>query len=139
MFRKDASVELLNQRSQNTLVSHLAIEFLEVGEDFVLARMPVDHRTVQPLRLLHGGASVAFAETLGSMAAFLCIDEETHYCLGLEINANHLRAVPETGWVFGKATPVHTGRKTHVWEIKITNEQGKIVCISRITIMVMEK
>jgi 1,4-dihydroxy-2-naphthoyl-CoA hydrolase len=139
MFRADASVELLKERSQNTLMTHLGMEILEVGTDYIKAKMPVDHRTVQPLRLLHGGASAAFAESLGSMASFLTIDEETQYCLGLEINANHLRAVPETGWVYGYVHPLHAGRKTQVWEIRISNEAGKLVCISRLTVMVIDK
>ena len=139
MFKKKSSIELLNERSQNTMVDHLGIEFLEIGEDYITAKMPVDNRTVQPLRLLHGGASLAFAETLGSMAAFLCIDEEKQFCLGLEINANHIRSVEEGSWVFGKAKALHIGRKTHVWEIKINNSQNKLVCTSRITMMIMDK
>jgi 1,4-dihydroxy-2-naphthoyl-CoA hydrolase len=135
----DTLLQQLKERSRNTMVEHLGIEFLEAGKDFLAGRMPVDHRTVQPLRLLHGGASVAFAETLGSMAAVLQVDADKQYCLGLEINANHLRPVPETGWVFGWATALHIGRKTQVWEIKITNEQDKLVCISRITIAVMDR
>lgn len=139
MFKKESSIELLNERSQNTMVDHLGIEFLEIGEDYITAKMPVDNRTVQPLRILHGGASLAFAETLGSMAAFLCIDEEKQYCLGLEINANHIRSVEEGSLVIGKAKALHIGRKTHVWEIKISNSQNKLVCTSRITMMIMDK
>jgi 1,4-dihydroxy-2-naphthoyl-CoA hydrolase len=135
----DTTVELLNERGKNTLVEHLGIEFMEAGKDYLVARMPVDNRTVQPLRLLHGGASVAFAETLGSMAAYLYINPDTHYCLGLEINANHIRSVPENGWVYGKVTPLHIGRRTQVWEIKITTGEDKLVCVSRITMAVVEK
>jgi 1,4-dihydroxy-2-naphthoyl-CoA hydrolase len=100
--------------------------------------MPVDHRTIQPLGLLHGGASVALAETLGSVASTFCIDTTTHFVVGLEINANHIRSVRE-GYVTGRATPIHIGKKTHVWEIRITNEVGELVCVSRITIAILEK
>ena len=133
------TLESLNHLGKNTLAEHLGIAFTEVGTDYLLAKMPVDYRTVQPLRLLHGGASVAFAETLGSVAAFLYINPDTHYALGLEINANHLRSVAETGWVWGRVSPLHIGRRTHVWEIRITNEADKLVCVSRITLAIMEK
>ncbi|MES2355129.1 MAG: hotdog fold thioesterase [Pseudomonadota bacterium] len=123
---------------EGTLVEHLGIEVLEIGNDFLKARMPVDYRTRQPMGLLHGGASVALAETLGSIGAYLCVDPEKQNCVGLEINANHLRAV-SSGWVYGVARPLHVGRRTQVWEIKITNEEDKLVCISRITIAVIDE
>jgi 1,4-dihydroxy-2-naphthoyl-CoA hydrolase len=135
---KGVTVDLLNQLSLNTLVTHLGIVFTEVGTDYLVARMPVDHRTHQPLGLLHGGASVALAETLGSTAAHICVDQATQYCVGLDINANHVKAV-RTGFVNGKATPIHIGKKTHVWEIRITNDEGELVCISRITMAVIDK
>ncbi len=138
MFNPGVSVETANARNQNTMVDHLGIEITEVGEDFMVAKMPVDRRTVQPLGLLHGGASVALAETLGSVAANCVIDPEKQYCVGLEINANHIRSATE-GYVYGTAKPAHIGRKTHVWEIKIRNEQGKLTCISRITMAVIDK
>jgi 1,4-dihydroxy-2-naphthoyl-CoA hydrolase len=100
--------------------------------------MPVDHRTKQPFGLLHGGASVVLAETLGSFAASISVDMEKYQCVGLEINANHIRSVKE-GYVYGKATPLHVGRQTQVWEIRITNEAGQLVCVSRITIAVLER
>jgi len=101
--------------------------------------MPVDHRTRQPFGILHGGASVVLAETLGSVASYLCLtDPVKQRAVGLEINANHLRPVSE-GWVYGKVTAVHLGRKTHLWDIKITNEGGKLVCVSRITVMIVEQ
>lgn len=100
--------------------------------------MPVDHRTHQPLGLLHGGASVALAETLGSIASYCCVDTTTHYCVGLEINANHIKSV-KSGFVFGTTRPLHVGKKTQVWEIRITTEQNELVCISRITIAVIDK
>lgn len=120
------------------MVQHLGIEFTDVGNDYLAAKMPVDHRTQQPLGLLHGGASVALAETLGSVAATLCVDPAVQYCVGLEINANHIKAV-RSGFVYGKTTPVHIGKRTHVWEIRITEENGDLVCISRITMAVIDK
>lgn len=132
------TAEMLNAGSQNTMVSHLGIEFTEVGQDVVKATMPVDRRTIQPLGLLHGGASAALAETLGSVAATLHVDPETQAVVGLEINANHVRPVRE-GVVFGAARPIHLGRKTQVWEIKITDKDDKLVSISRLTVMVIDK
>jgi 1,4-dihydroxy-2-naphthoyl-CoA hydrolase len=120
------------------MVAHLGIEFTAIDENSFTAKMPVDHRTHQPLGLLHGGASVALAETLGSMAAAFCVDLNTQYCVGLDINANHVKGV-KSGYVFGTTTPIHIGKKTHVWEIKITNEQNELVCISRITIAVIDR
>mgnify|MGYP003717954511 CR=1 FL=1 len=118
MFPKEASLERINAFSQNTLVEHLGIEIIEIGDNFLVGSMPVDHRTHQPLGLLHGGASVALAETLGSIAATLTLDVKKQYAVGLEINANHIKSARE-GRVIGKAEPVHIGKKTHVWQIKI--------------------
>ena len=115
---------------------HLGLEFSEVGDDFLVARMPVDSRTHQPLKMLNGGASCALAETVGSMAANLCLDRTQFVALGLDINANHLKAV-STGYVYGKASPLHLGRKTQVWEIRITDENGNLTCISRLTMAVI--
>jgi 1,4-dihydroxy-2-naphthoyl-CoA hydrolase len=120
------------------MVKHLGIEYTEIGADFIKGKMPVDHRTQQPMGLLHGGASVVLAETLGSVGANLCIDTDKYYCVGLEINANHIKSI-KTGWVYGKATIIHAGKKTQVWEIKITNEAEQLVCISRLTMAVIEK
>ena len=120
------------------MVAHLGIEFTEIGENHLTAKMPVDHRTHQPYGLLHGGASVALAETLGSMAAAFCVDLKTQYCVGLDINANHVKGI-KSGFVFGTTTPMHIGKKTHVWEIKITNDQNELVCISRLTIAVIDR
>jgi len=131
-------VDDLNNISRNTLVSHLGIQFTEVGDDFLCATMPVDHRTYQPLGLLHGGASVALAETLGSVAATLCVDQKTQYCVGLEINANHIKSARD-GFVKGTVRPIHIGKRTQVWEIKITNPQDELVSISRITMAVIDK
>ena len=138
IFPPQVTVEMLNQTRANTLVEHLGIEFTEVGSDYIIARMPVDFRTHQPLGLLHGGASVVLAETVGSLAANCCLDPEKQYAVGLEINANHVRSVTE-GYVYGKTTPIHIGRTTHVWDIRITNEAGQLVCVSRLTVAVKDK
>lgn len=124
---------------KNSMVDHLGIEVIEVGDDFIKARMPVDHRTIQPMtKVLHGGASVALAETLGSSAAYCCVDADKFFVVGLEINANHIRSVRD-GWVIGTARPIHRGRTTQLWEIRITDTADKLVCISRLTIAVLEK
>ena len=120
------------------MMEHLGIEYTEVGPDSITARMPVDHRTHQPFGLLHGGASVVLAETLGSVAAHMCLDGEKQYTVGLDINANHIRAV-RSGWVYGTTKPLHIGGKTQVWEIRITTEEGALVCISRITMAVLDR
>lgn len=115
----------------------LGIEFLEAGEGYLLARMPVDKRTQQPFGILHGGASVVLAETLGSVASWMLLDDpKTQRAVGLEINANHIRSVRD-GWVYGRCTPLHTGRTTHVWDIRVTDEQSKLVCVSRLTVAVI--
>ncbi len=119
------------------LPNHIGIEFTEIGPDFLRARMPVDDRTRQPFGILHGGASVALAETLGSLGAGLVIDRAKQRCVGQEINANHIRAV-SSGHVIGTARPVHLGRRSHVWEIRITDEQDRLVCISRITMYILD-
>ena len=123
---------------KNTLGDLLGMEFTEIGADFIKATMPVDHRTKQPYGLLHGGASVALAETLGSVASGLVIDPTKFHCVGLEINANHVRGVSE-GFVTGIATPVHIGASTHIWDIKIYDQKDKLVCISRLTVAILQK
>ena len=138
MFNSQINVEVLNQMSKGNMVEHLGIEFLEIGKNFIKARMPVDKRTMQPLGLLHGGASVVLAETLGSVAANFMVNPEKQYCVGLEINANHIRSARE-GFVTGITTPVHIGKKTQIWEIRITDESDELVCISRLTMVVMDK
>jgi len=135
-FRAPVSLEALNRLSRGTLIEHLGIVFTGAGDDWLQATMPVDPRTRQPYGLLHGGASVVLAETLGSSAGNLCVDTTTHICVGLEINANHLRAT-RTGTVTGTARAVHVGRTTQVWDIRIENEAGKPVCISRLTLAVV--
>jgi 1,4-dihydroxy-2-naphthoyl-CoA hydrolase len=137
MFNKSLGLDFLNSMGKNNIEEQLGIEYVEIGEDFIVARMPVDHRTKQPFGILHGGASVVLAESLGSVASFLCLENpEKQKAVGLEINANHLRPVSE-GWVFGKVTSIHLGKKTHIWEIKISNSNDKLVCISRITVMII--
>ena len=120
------------------LVQHLGIELTAVGDDWLEGRMPVDERTHQPFGLLHGGASVVLAETLASHAAYACVDPATEACVGLEINANHLRGV-RSGWVTGTARPIHLGRTTHVWDVRILDEAGKAVCVSRCTVAVIDR
>lgn len=136
IWHGSVSLEQVQERSQNTLVSHLGIEFVELGDDFMSARMPVDARTHQPAGMLHGGASVALAETLASWAATLAVDRDKHHCVGLEINANHVRALG-SGWVLGTARPLHLGRSTQIWEVRITDEQQRLVCVSRVTMAVL--
>ncbi len=128
----------LQKMGKNTMVEHLGIEFTDFGNDFIEARMPVDHRTHQPMGLLHGGASVVLAETLGSVASSLLIDLKKQACVGIEINANHITSVRH-GYVTGKATPIHLGKKTHVWDIRITSDAGELVCISRLTVAIIDK
>ncbi|OGB27484.1 MAG: thioesterase [Burkholderiales bacterium RIFCSPLOWO2_02_FULL_57_36] len=136
---KDAvDLAQLAQRNAGTAASHLGIEFTGFGEDWLAARMPVDHRTVQPMGILHGGASVLLAETLGSVASNLCVDSETHYCVGLDINANHIRSVKDK-YVIGEARPIHIGRSTHVWEIRISDSAERLTCISRLTMSVLPR
>ena len=135
IWQQPVSTEILNRISQNTAVQHLGIEFLEVGDDFLSARVPVDHRTHQPYGLLHGGVSVVLAETLGSCGAGFAIPEG-YSAVGLDINANHLKGV-KTGWVTGVARPVHIGRSTHVWQIDLRNEAGELSCVSRITMAIL--
>jgi 1,4-dihydroxy-2-naphthoyl-CoA hydrolase len=138
MIKIPASLETLRAIAENTMSDHLGIEFTGVGENFVSAKMPVDQRTKQPFGILHGGASAALAETLGSVASSLCIDLNEAYPVGLEINANHIRSVSE-GYVYGSARPLHLGRRTHVWDIQIVNEDKKLVCVSRLTVMIVAK
>jgi len=135
-FRAPVSLDELNRLSRGTLIQHLDIVFTAAGDDWLQATMPVDERTRQPYGLLHGGASVVLAETLGSSAGTLCVDPACQVCVGLEINANHLRAA-RSGVVTGTARALHVGRTTQVWEIRIDNEAGKPVCVSRLTLAVV--
>ncbi|WP_449257932.1 hotdog fold thioesterase [Chlorobium limicola] len=123
---------------EGQMARHIGIEITEVGSDFMTARMPVDHRTIQRIGILHGGASLALAETVGSIAASYCIDREKQYIVGQEINANHIRPV-KSGYVHATATPLHLGKTSQVWDIRIRNEEGKLVCVSRFTVAVLHK
>lgn len=134
---KDYSLSDVNARGKGTMVEHLGIEILELGDSSITGKMPVDHRTKQPIGLLHGGASAAFAETLASTAANLVVNRDEEYCVGLEINANHISSCKE-GFVNGVASPLHLGRSTQVWEIRIT-QGDRLVCVSRMTMAVMKK
>lgn len=135
IWKKPISVEILNGLMPNTAGAHLGLEFLEVGDDFIVGRIPVDDRTRQPFGLLHGGVSVVLAETLGSCGAAFAAPEG-HQAVGLDINANHLRGV-KSGWITGTARPVHIGRTTQVWQIDLRNEDGDMTCTSRITMAVL--
>ena len=134
---KPYTLDDIQSYSRGTMAEHLDMRFTEIGPDFLRGTLPVDHRTTQPFGLLHGGASVALAETLGSVAAQHCVDLERFRCVGLEINANHVRAA-RSGRVTGTARPVHLGRRSQVWEIRIDDEEGKLVCVSRLTIAVLD-
>ncbi|QJB32760.1 hotdog fold thioesterase [Chitinophaga oryzae] len=134
----DVSLDTLNELGANTMGAYLGMEFTEIGPDYLKMMMPVDHRTKQPYGLLHGGASVALAETVGSMASALIIDPEKQMCVGMEISANHLRAVKE-GYVHAIARPLHIGATSHVWDIRITDDQHKLICVSRLTMAILAK
>lgn len=137
-FKKDLAIQDLAGLGKGTMGDYIGIELTEVGTDYLKARMPVDHRTKQPYGLLHGGASCVLAETIGSIASSLVIDQEKFICVGLEINANHVRSARE-GFVTGIATPLHLGSTTHVWDIKIKDEKDKLVCISRHTVAILKR
>ena len=135
IWKRSTTLDDIQQHSSNTLVEHLDIRFTEIGDDFLRASMPVEQRTHQPMGILHGGASVVLAETLGSVAANLAA-EPGHACVGLDINANHLSAI-RTGLVYGEARPIHIGRSTQVWNIDIKDENGSAICVSRLTMAVL--
>ena len=132
------TLEEIQRYSRGTMNEWLDVQFTEIGPDYLRATMPVDHRTVQPFGLLHGGASVVLAETLGSVAAQHCVDLEKYSCVGVEINANHVRSV-RSGRVTGTARPLHVGGRLQVWDIRIEDEQGRLSCISRLTVSVLDR
>lgn len=136
-FKKDLTLADFAGMDKGTMAEYIGIEWVEPGPDFLSAKMPVDHRTRQPYGLLHGGASVVLAETIGSVAAALVVDEKKFYCVGLEINANHVRSA-RAGFVTGVARPLHIGATTQVWDIQISDERKKLVCISRLTVAVLK-
>ena len=137
IWKNAMDIATLNKMSKN-MVSFLDIQFSEMTDDSLSATMPVDERTKQPFGILHGGASVVLAETVGSVASNLVIGQSDYLPVGLEINANHLRPVTE-GRVTAKCTPVHIGKKSHVWDIRLTNDEGKMVCVARLTVAIIEK
>jgi 1,4-dihydroxy-2-naphthoyl-CoA hydrolase len=137
-YNKQLTLEAMKSLGKGTMAEHIGIEWTELGENFIKAKMPVDHRTQQPYGLLHGGASCVLAETIGSVASAMVVDHSKFVCVGLDINANHVRSARE-GWVIGTATPLHLGGNTHVWDIKIHDEIGKLVCISRLTVAVIPR
>ena len=139
MSIKIKPVELVNESQKNTMVGFLGIEITEITETSISGKMPVDDRHTQIMGVLHGGGSVVLAETLGSIAANMSVDTTKFACMGLEINANHIRPVPKGKFVYGTATALHVGKTTHIWEIKMTNEEGKLTCISRITMAVVKR
>lgn len=138
IWRQRPTIEALNALRRNTLLEPLEIRFTGVGDDHLVATMPVDGRTHQPFGLLHGGATAALSETLGSCAANCCLDLEREYAVGLEINANHLRSVRK-GTVTGTARPLHVGRRTQVWETQVHDDEGNLVCVSRLTLAVVPR
>jgi 1,4-dihydroxy-2-naphthoyl-CoA hydrolase len=138
IWNQEPSLDNLQKSNANTAAERLGIEFTAIGDNWLSARMPVDSRTVQPFGILHGGASVLMAETVGSSAANLCVDTEKAYCVGLDINANHIRSA-SAGWVTATARPFHIGKTTQVWEIQIVDDAGNLVCISRLTMAVVKR
>jgi 1,4-dihydroxy-2-naphthoyl-CoA hydrolase len=137
-FNKQLSLDDLNPLGKDTMGEYIGIEWTEVGPDFIKAKMPVDNRTKQPYGLLHGGASCVLSETIGSVASAMVVDHSKFVCVGLEINANHVRSA-RTGYVTGIATPLHLGSNTHVWDIKIYDELQKMVCVSRLTVAIIPR
>lgn len=137
-FDPSLSIEYLQSFEKDTMNQHIGIEFTEVGDNYLVAKMPVDNRTRQAYGILHGGASVALAETVGSVASVMIVDPAKYYCVGVEINANHIRSIKE-GFVFAKALPLHLGSSTHVWDIKIVDEAEKLVCVSRLTVYILKR
>ncbi|MFN8286355.1 MAG: hotdog fold thioesterase [Chitinophagales bacterium] len=138
IWKVKPSIDFIHSQPNKNMADHLGIELTEVGDDFMSGKMPVDERTVQPFGILHGGASCVLAETLGSIASTFCIDFPKQVAVGLEINANHLRPA-KSGYVYGTVRPIHLGRTTHVWDIRITDDAGKMVCISRLTVAVINQ
>ena len=137
-FNKELSIKEFSEPGKGTMSEYLGIEVTEFGENYLKAKMPVDHRTRQPYGQLHGGASCVLAETIGGVASAMVIDHSRFYCVGLEINANHVRSARD-GFVTGVASPLHLGSTTHVWDIKISDETGKLICVSRLTMAIIPR
>lgn len=138
IWQTEMSLGTLNARGKNTLAENLGIEFIEIGDNFLVARMPVDKRTLQPAGIMHGGSSCALAETIGSTAGNCCVDASKFYCVGLEINTNHIRSIKE-GFVIGTAKPFHVGKSTQVWGIEIVNENKQLISVNRLTLTVLSR
>ncbi len=138
IWQSNISLKIVNDRAKQSMPEFLGIEFVELGDDFLSARMPVNERTRQPLGIMHGGASCVLAETIGSTAAQFCVDDQQYYCVGLDINTNHIRSVRE-GFVLGIARPFHLGKTTQVWGINISNEEGKLVSVTRLTMAILQQ
>src|SRR3990167_3875989 len=138
IWKSEISLEFVIERAKNTMSDQLGIEFIELGDDFLAARMPVDHRTKQPMGIMHGGASCVLAETVGSTAAQYCVEKEKYYCVGLDINTNHIRSM-RSGYVIAVAKPFHLGKSTQVWSIEIKNEEDKLVSVNRLTMAILER
>ena len=140
IWKTPPTLDSLNDIGKDSMSGHLGIEFTEFGDDFMTASMPVDQRTVQPFRILHGGASVALAETLGSVASVMCLSDMSKYqAVGVEINANHLSSAREGSVVYGTVRPIRIGRTIQVWNIEIKNAEGKLICVSRLTVAIVER
>ncbi|MBL7740614.1 MAG: hotdog fold thioesterase [Chitinophagaceae bacterium] len=137
-FNKSITIEDIKPLGKGTMGEYVGIEWMELGDNYIKARMPVDHRTQQPYGLLHGGASCVLAETIGSIASAMVVDHSQYVCVGMEINANHVRSARE-GYVTGTATPLHLGANTHVWDIRINDDLEKLVCVSRLTVAVIPR
>ncbi len=138
IWHSETTLETVTTRAKGTMIDHLGIEFIEIGDDFLVARMPIDHRTKQPIGIMHGGASCVLAETVGSTAANGCVDQAHHYCVGLDINTNHIRAIRE-GYVLGTAKHFHLGKSTQVWSIEAYDEQKRLISVSRLTMAVLAR
>ncbi len=137
-FHKQLSVAELQFTNQDTMAAFFEMEWVEIGDDFLVIKMPITDKCRQPYGILHGGASCALAETVGSVGSHLIINPATQICVGLEINANHIRGVKE-GFIFATARPLHIGSSTHVWDVKITDDAGKLICVSRLTVAILAK
>lgn len=138
IWKSPITLELITDVREKTMSEHLGIEFTEIGDDYLKGKMPVDHRTLQPFGIMHGGASCVLAETLGSVAACYCVDISKQVCVGLSLNINHIRMAKD-GWVYGTARPIHLGGKTQVWDIAIENEEEKLISSTRLTLVVLER
>jgi uncharacterized protein (TIGR00369 family) len=138
IWKSPISLKGISEIRESTMSAHLGIEFTEIGDDYLIGKMPVDDRTMQPFGIMHGGASCVLAETLGSIAGCHCVDKDKEICVGLTINTNHIRMVRE-GFVYGSAKPVHLGGKTQIWEIAVTDDEGKLVSVTRLTLIVLAR